>query len=209
EHETDSSPLPGRETLLWIAMPLCASALLSAVTADITVNVAPIPLLWVLPLAAYLLSFVVPFQSGRVYRRRVFLPLFVLALAFLAWRFRSPLPGEHIAREIGLRIAAFFAGALTLHGETARIKPAPRHLTPFYLRLALGGALGGAFVAAIAPLIFRSDMDLGVALVAAAAAASAALWKARPAARVAMALGVLFIAGRLIQSEARIRLTSL
>src|SRR5205823_2085048 len=108
-----------------------------------------------------------------------------------AWRFRSPLPAEHIAREIALRIAAFFVCAVALHGETARLKPAPRHLTRFYLRLALGGALGGAFVAVAAPLLFRSDLDLGVALVASAAALSAALWAARSAARVAMALGVL------------------
>jgi hypothetical protein len=203
--ETEVAPAPRRNEILWIALPLCASALLSAVTSDVTVNIAPVPLLWVLPLAAYLLSFVVTFQSDRIYQRRIFLPLFVFAIAFFAWRFRNPLPGEHIAREIGLRIAAFFACAVALHGETARIKPAPRHLTRFYLHLAAGGALGGAFVAVIAPLLFSSDFDLGVILVAAAAAISAALWTARPAARVAMALGVLFTAGRAVQSEARLR----
>jgi hypothetical protein len=205
ERETNLEPLPRRERTLWILLPLCASALLSAVTSDITVNVAPVPLLWVLPLAAYLLSFVVAFQSERIYQRRIFLPLFVLALAFLAWRFRNPLAGEPIARGIALRLASFFVCAVTLHGETARIKPPPRQLTRFYLRVAAGGALGGAFVAVIAPLLFRSDVDLGVALVASAAVLSAALWRTRLSARVAMVLGVLFTAGRMIQSEWHVR----
>jgi hypothetical protein len=203
--EAGSGQPPRRDRILWIALPLCASALLSSVTSDITVNVAPIPLLWVLPLAAYLLSFVITFESDRLYRRRIFLPFFALALAFLAWRFRSPLHGEHVVREIGARIGAFFVCAIALHGETARLKPAPRYLTTFYLHLAAGGALGGGFVAVVAPLLFRSDLDLGVALVASAIAVSAALWSARPAARVAMALGVLFTAGRVLQAEAQVR----
>src|SRR5207302_8185562 len=116
--------------------------------------VAPVPLLWVLPLAAYLLSFVVTFESDRFYRRPAVLPAFAVALALLAWRAHEPLRDDRPLLEVGSALVALFLCAVTCHGELARLRPARRYLTGFYLWLALGGVLGGAFVALLAPLAF-------------------------------------------------------
>jgi len=209
------SPEPAlADRLGWVALPLCSSALLSAVTSDLTLNVAPIPLLWVLPLAAYLLSFVLCFQSERVYRRGLWLVAFAAALGYLAWRAKAPMRGEYPVAEIGASIAGLFVCCMVLHGELARIKPAPRHLTRYYFWLALGGALGGAFVAVLAPLIFRSDLDLPCSLVASALAVASLLWSARPSlygfplarvSRAALVLGIAVLSGALAVREAQVR----
>lgn len=198
--------------LLWVALPSCASALLSAVTGELTANVAPIPLLWVLPLAAYLGSFILCFESDRLYRRAVFLPLSVAALAWFAVRFGAPVHEERVALDISLSIAAFLILAIALHGELARLRPPPAQLTGYFLFVALGGVLGGAFIALAAPLLFRTLADLGVALTAAAATLAAALWNAKSryprAARLSMILGIAFLGGRFLQRDSWLRRAS-
>jgi hypothetical protein len=214
EPAAPAEPVSFRDRFLWIALPFCGSALLSSVTGDLTLNVAPIPLLWVLPLALYLLTFVVTFEYEGFYRRWPFVPAFAAALGFLGWRAREPLRGEHAVIEIGSEVIAFTLGALVCHGELARLRPAPRLLTRFYVRLSIGGALGGALVALIAPLYFRTDIELPVSLVASALAVTIALWRERPqlgylgvqrVMRAALALGVLLLAGILAVRELTMR----
>jgi hypothetical protein len=168
--------------LLWLGLAASASVLLLAVTNHLTQDVAAIPFLWILPLSVYLLSFIVCFESPRFYRRDVFLPLLGLALAFMAyrlWPYRTDfdprwlsfLTHMPIRRVIVSFAAGLFACCMVCHGELARLKPHPRHLTGFYLTVSLGGAVGGLFVGLVAPNLFRAyyEFPIGLGLCAAAA----------------------------------------
>jgi hypothetical protein len=155
---------PWSRHVLWSALAFCPSALLSAFTSQLTQNIAPIPLLWILPLSAYLLSFILTFESERWYSRRVFLPAFVtfeaILLAFLFPAARN----ASVLILVPVFVLGFFVCAMTCHGELYRLRPAPAHLTAFYLMISLGGALGGVFVGVIAPLVFRSYLEAPIAL---------------------------------------------
>ena len=152
--------------LLWIALAACASVFLLATTNMICQDVAVVPFLWVLPLSIYLVSFIFCFENDRWYRRDVFHVLFVLTVCF-AGAYRMPQVGA--AHLFGLLIAysaLLFAGCMVCHGEVARLKPAARHLTSFYLSIALGGVLGGVFVSIVAPRIFSDYRELLLAVIA-------------------------------------------
>jgi SAM-dependent methyltransferase len=154
---------------LWIVLALCPSAVLLAVTTHLTQNVAPIPLLWVLPLALYLLSFILCFESTRWYRRKLWMPIFVVALAAMT----AALLDNGRLLGLGSMIPLFCAGLLALsmvcHGELAALKPQASALTRFYLMIALGGMLGGLFVGLIAPRLFDGYHELPIALLLSAA----------------------------------------
>jgi len=173
-----SAARPPRRNLyaLWLALPACASALLLAVTSHLTLNMAAIPLLWVLPLSVYLLSFILCFERSGWYRRALFVPLLGAALAVMAWATFSRDAGVMpIQLGIPLFLAGLFVCSMTLHGELARRKPDPRYLTHFYLTVAAGGAAGGLFVGLAAPLLFNAYYELPVCLIAAPALALACL----------------------------------
>jgi SAM-dependent methyltransferase len=186
------TPAPSWLTrILWLALSASASILLLAVTTHLTQDVAPIPFLWILPLTAYLLTFILCFEAPRLYWRPVFLPLFILAMgfmAFLLWpeaRFvQAPLlhfVGSMTGfRTIAAFLAALFLACMVCHGELARLKPDPRYLTGFYVTVSLGGALGGLFVGLVAPNFFRGfyefPIGLGVCAIAVAAVLTRDLW---------------------------------
>src|SRR6267378_1681535 len=137
---------------LWFTLPMLGSVMLLATTNLLTQDVAPIPLLWVLPLCVYLLSFVFTFH-GTWYRRAIFHPLFAItALLAVLTLFRGA--EMRIISQIAIFLALLFAACMVCHGELARTKPGARYLTSFYLLLSAGGAAGGIFVAIIAPSIF-------------------------------------------------------
>jgi spermidine synthase len=167
--ETAEAPAPRPVTmLLWIALPACASVLLLAFTSHMSLNIAAIPLLWVLPLALYLLSFVLSFDAPRWYRRTVWLPLLVLGVAAVCYT----LTAEHRNTEVWVLIpvysATLLAACMACHGELARNRPHPRHLTAYYLLIALGGAVGGLLVGLVAPHVFGDlyELPLGIAALA-------------------------------------------
>ena len=142
--------------------------MLGAVSTHITQNIAPVPLLWVVPLGLYLLSFILTFDSPRWYGRRFWFPLFFAALAVMLG-FLFPDAREANARLVApIFLVGFFICAVTCHGELYRVRPSPDHLTAFYLMVSVGGALGGFFVAVMAPLVFRTYLELPIALLAAA-----------------------------------------
>jgi hypothetical protein len=173
----DSGARPAlRELVLWIALAACASTLLVSVTNHLSQNVAPIPLLWVLPLALYLLTFILAFESDRIYQRWIFLPLLIPALGAMAYMIWADSGNLHIHWLIPGFAAGLFVCCMMCHGELARRKPAPRHLTTFYLMVSLGGAVGGIFVALIAPRVFHNYLELQVGLVACAILAVVVLW---------------------------------
>jgi hypothetical protein len=154
-----------RDGLVWCALAAVPSGLLIAVTAHISTDVAAVPLLWVIPLALYLLTFVIVFQRRPLIHHGLAValqPLFILAL-IAVMTFDIPGlaaaqgfdPVKVIVAIIGVHCVAFFANALVCHGELARRRPAARHLTVFYVWMAAGGTVGGIAVGLIAPYVFN------------------------------------------------------
>lgn len=148
---------------LWLLLPCCASVLLLATTNKICQEVAVVPLLWVLPLALYLLSFIICFDNPRWYRRLPFGAALVAALGSLCWVLFQGTRAS-ISLQLGIYCAGLFVCCMVCHGELYRLKPDPRLLTGFYLALAAGGALGSLFVAVVAPMIFHAYSELPWAL---------------------------------------------
>jgi len=153
--------------LTWCALAAVPSGLLIAVTAHISTDVAAVPLLWVLPLALYLLTFVIVFQ------RRPIIPHWLAAglqppfiLVLVAVLILDPV--KTIIGIIGLHCAVFFVNALVCHGELARRRPAARHLTVFYLWMAAGGMIGGIAAGLIAPHVFNWVAEYPILIVLAA-----------------------------------------
>lgn len=158
---------PGARLLLrWLALAAVPSALLLGVTAFVTMDVAPVPLLWVVPLALYLASLIVPFSTrALVAHERV---LRAMPAAALVLAFTLAVGAEQLLWLVALlHFAAFFVVGLACHGELARLKPPPERLTTFYLVISAGGALGGALVALVAPLVFPSVWEYPLAIVGA------------------------------------------
>ena len=145
--------------LLWLSLSACGCAMYLATTNMICQEIAVIPFLWVLPLSLYLLTFIACFDSNRWYRRFLFHPLYAITpLLFFLTKKYDVLP------QIGSYSIALLVICMICHGELARIKPSGRYLTGFYLMVACGGAVGGIFVALIAPLIFSGFWEFQVAI---------------------------------------------
>lgn len=164
EEAVSAPPAPGR-IALWIALSAMGSGLLLAITNHITQNVAAIPFLWILPLTLYLLTFVLCFESDRWYRRSAFLvPVFVVVFA-CSYGLQESKLGFDIKVAIPLYCAGLFIACMFLHGEMARLRPAPRYLTRFYLALSFGGAAGGVLVGLVAPKLLPAYYELGIGFV--------------------------------------------
>jgi energy-converting hydrogenase Eha subunit C len=154
------------QRLEWIALAAVGSMLLLATTNQLTQNVAPVPLLWIVPLAIYLLTFILTFESARWYRRDVLLRLLAIALASVAYAIYDIQLSDAMAVSIPLFCAALFLGCMFCHGELNRRKPGAGYLTSFYMMIALGGAVGAVSVGLIAPVIFSGVYELPVAMLA-------------------------------------------
>ncbi len=151
------------QRLPWIALSLLPSALLVAVTAHISTNVAAAPLLWVMPLALFLLTFVITFQRRPIIPHR----FACLALPFLVVGAGALLvlpTGLGIAGDTLVHLLAFFVAGLVCHGELVSRRPAADHLTEFYLLMSVGGVLGGAFATLAAPVLFTTVVEYPVLL---------------------------------------------
>ncbi|HJR03487.1 MAG TPA: fused MFS/spermidine synthase, partial [Methylomirabilota bacterium] len=163
--DSPAVPAPGwPRRLHWIALAFAPSSLLLGATTYITTDLAAVPLLWVLPLAIYLLTFILAFgRWPRVLHRAVVaitLPV-VLVVFFLMV---SALP-ERIWVIVLWHFGVLFVIALACHGALALDRPAPRHLTEFYLLISVGGVLGGLFNALLAPVIFSSLIEYPLVMV--------------------------------------------
>ena len=146
--------------LLWGALAACSCTMLLATTNVLSQQVAAIPLLWVVPLAIYLLSFILCFESSRWYKHLVFHPMYAIGLVLVL--FVVDRKGDLLVKAVGLAVA-LFSVCMVCHGELARSKPEPRRLTSFYLAISAGGAVGGLFVAIIAPRLFSNYWELQLA----------------------------------------------
>jgi hypothetical protein len=170
----------GLRAILWAGLSACASVLLLAVTNEICQEVAVVPFLWLLPLTVYLLTFILCFDSDRWYRRALFLPalLVVSAAAVYAVIDAAKLT---VPLELTIYTAYLFVACMVCHGELVSLRPDGAGLTRFYLMISLGGALGGAFVALAAPVLFRLFFELHVGIVACLALAAMAVIAQSPA----------------------------
>lgn len=151
--------------LRWLLLALVPSSLLLGVTTHIATDIASVPLLWVVPLALYLLTFILVFARRQLLPHRWMLrvqPFFVLPLA--AWFCLNM--AETTWMMVPLHLATFFVVAMVCHGELAATRPGTSHLTEFYLWMSLGGVLGGTFNAIVAPATFTSVIEYPLMLVA-------------------------------------------
>jgi len=163
--EGESLSVTGREFLIWLALSATGSVLLLAVTNHLTQNVASVPLLWLVPLTLYLASFIITFEGKGWYRPEYLWSLILAWLAGMAWLLVDADYHYDLPLQLGIYLPGMFLGCLFCHGELYRLRPAPRHLTAFYLTVSAGGALGGLLVAVAAPLAFSGYYELGVGLV--------------------------------------------
>ena len=165
-HAPRSTPAPAinsepstLDRLLWLLLPACASVLLLATTNKMCQDVAVIPFLWVLPLALYLLSFILCFDHPRWYQRFPYTLALIPLLGAACWVLpkQSDVP---LLMVLAIYSATLFVCCMICHGELYRLRPEPDRLTSFYLLIAAGGALGGLFVAVIAPFLFDTYAEL-------------------------------------------------
>lgn len=162
---TQASPPSMKDKVLWLLLSACSSLLLLATTDHLSQNIAAIPLLWILPLGLYLLSFTLCFDRDGWYSPKwyfwiVFITLVGMSYGIGKWGVGSDIRIVIFAYCIGLFFCCMFC-----HGELARRKPAPRYLTSFYLLISIGGALGSIFVVLIAPNIFSFYFELPIGLI--------------------------------------------
>jgi SAM-dependent methyltransferase len=154
-----------RRRLHWVALAFAPSSLLLGVTTYLSTDIATIPLLWIVPLSLYLLTFIMAFSRYAIVPRRwvaraVPAAAIVLTILLLSDSMQPP-----VGLWVVLHLAVFVILALFCHGELAADRPAPAHLTEFYLWLAVGGVLGGVFNALVAPLLFPRIWEYPLAVV--------------------------------------------
>jgi SAM-dependent methyltransferase len=165
---TADAPIRWQQRLRWLLLALTPSSLLLSVTNYLTSDLAAVPLLWVVPLGLYLLTFTLAFASRQIIPHALmirFQPLAVVVMMLLLLR-EATTP---LLAVVAFHLVGFFWLAMVCHGELARTKPPPAQLTEFYFCLALGGALGGAFNTLIAPLIFTGHAEYPLFIAVAAA----------------------------------------
>jgi len=168
----DARPTPARR-LRWVGIAFVPSSLMLGVTSTITTDIAPIPLLWALPLSLYLVSFILVFAPGsrsdRLWRAMVFaLPGVVLLISLILLLEVRGSVWLSLWVMVPIHLAGFFVVAVVCHGQLARDRPPAGRLTEFYLLISLGGALGGVFNAILAPALFDSLAEYAIVLVLAA-----------------------------------------
>jgi hypothetical protein len=176
-----SSPLPAApfvHKLLWLLLPMGAAMQLSAVTSYITANIAPIPLLWILPLGVYLLTIILAFEFPDLLPRGILVRFLAVMLGGLAYMLAQVDHSVPIGIGISFFLAELLVAGLFLHLEAWRLRPQrAAESTVFYLLFAAGGALGSFLIGIAAPLIFDFNYDLAITFFITAGLALAASWR--------------------------------
>ncbi|QTC92741.1 fused MFS/spermidine synthase [Brevundimonas goettingensis] len=158
-----SPAIPWREKAVLVLLAAGPSSMMLGVTAHLSTDVASAPFLWVIPLALYLLTFVIAFQNKPIIPLPITL-MIAAAVGIVCIAFTASRSGNW-AMMFGLHLSAFFFLALMCHQRLAARRPAPDRLTEFYLLMSLGGVVGGAFTALLAPVIFRTVLEYPLVLV--------------------------------------------
>jgi len=159
-------PISPARWLLWMILPMLASIQLLATTNLMTQEIGSLPFLWIVPLSLYLISFIICFDHPRWFWRPFFYLLFFASAIASAFVLEAGAEVPILMQIIGYS-AVCFGAAMCCHGELARSKPDNEHLTMFYLLISVGGALGGVFVAVIAPRIFVRYYEFQIGIIAA------------------------------------------
>ena len=165
--ESDGQITTGRKPslsllVLWIVLSGTASLFLLSVTNQISQEVAVIPFLWILPLAIYLLSFILAFSDSRWYERRVYALLFSFASLATLWMLTQA-ESLNVLWQIAVYNLLLFLACMICHGELYRLRPHANHLTTFYVMVSVGGAAGGIFVNLVAPFLFTGYWEFYLA----------------------------------------------
>ena len=162
----EAEPAPRWPTIaLWLALSAMGSVTLLGVTNHLTQNISSFPMLWVIPLAVYLLTFILCFEGRNWYLRDTYLASLVWILCVMAWFLADKtLQFELLWHVLVFTVGIYFV-CMFCHGELARLRPGPRHLTFFYLVVSLGGVLGGVLVGIVAPVTLPAYLELEIALV--------------------------------------------
>ena len=158
-------PMTRFRRLRWVMLALVPSAMMLAVTTRITTDVAAVPLLWVLPLVAYLATYINAFARRPLLNYERLLPILFPALMVAAW---MSLAGPGSQLRAGVEVIMFLICGVILHGELAADRPSTEYLTEYYFWMSLGGCLGGTLVGMIAPAVFPSYVEFPLILVLAA-----------------------------------------
>jgi hypothetical protein len=195
-----------RHKCLWLLLPLVAAMQLSAVTSYLTANIAAIPLLWILPLAAYLVTLIVAFEYARFVPRPVLTRLLAVMLAGLAYMMAK----VDVSLPVGIGIAFFliemFLACLYCHVEAYALRPrATKDLTIFYLIFATGGAVGSFLIGIAFPLMFSSNYDLAITFFATALVAVLVVWPERWSERMLWSVGAAMLIYLLVLLHAAYR----
>lgn len=160
---TASEPIPRRMKALWLLLAFIPSSLMLGVTTYITTDIASVPLLWIIPLCLYLLTFILVFSRRPIvkmdYAVSLFTAFFVLTLFFVT---SSLFTGRAVL--FLLHLVLFFFAALLCHKKLADLRPSADHLTAFYMYMSLGGVLGGMFNALLAPMLFVVPVEYALVL---------------------------------------------
>ncbi|MFA6052952.1 MAG: fused MFS/spermidine synthase [Methylobacter sp.] len=167
ESITAVNHLPLSTQLHWLALAFVPSSLLLGLTNFISTDIASVPLLWIIPLTLYLLSFVIVFSkwNDKIHPLMVTLQA-VFLLPFIAYAFINPADLPYWAYLI-LHLLAFFFAVMVCHGELAKNRPHTQHLTTFYLIMSFAGMLGGMFNTFVAPFVFNGIYEYPIMIVAA------------------------------------------
>jgi hypothetical protein len=164
----ESRPVPAGSRLSWVFLAFLPSTMMLGLTSYVTTDLSPVSMFWIVPLALYLLSFVIVFSRWQHLLSNRSLAVIIL-LGFAALISLHVAGVDKSASTIGLSIALntilFFASAWLLHGYLSSTKPAAEHLTEFYLWMAVGGMLGGVFNALLAPVIFNQIYEYYVVII--------------------------------------------
>ena len=189
EDMAEPPPTTARQAL-WCALAATGSLLLLAVSNHITQNIAAVPLLWIAPLAIYLLTFILCFDGRGWYFRELFLVMLAAGLCVMGWTLADPKFTHELLLQVGVFCAGLFLACMFCHGELVRLKPAPAYLTRFYLMISLGGAIGSALIGIVAPLVLPAYFELAGGLII---AALLLLWQVRRRPLVFGALAVVAV----------------
>jgi SAM-dependent methyltransferase len=155
-------PVTWRRRLTWIVLAALPSSLMLGVTAHLTTDVASAPFLWVAPLSLYLLTFIIAFQTRPAINPR--LAVILMSTALIVCVASLPFGGTNVVAILLLHLITFFLCALVCHQAMVARRPEPARLTDFYLCMSIGGVIGGAFNAFLAPVLFNTVLEYAAVL---------------------------------------------
>jgi hypothetical protein len=177
ENEFVATSVSPKHWLLWFLLPAAASVQLCAVTSFLSQNIAAIPLLWVVPLAVYLLTFILAFEAPILYRRPILIRLLVVFLASLGYILSKTNTSLPILIGISFFLIELFLACYFCHAELYALRPkGVAQATRYYLMIVAGGAAGTCFVGILSPLLFSANYDLAISALLVAALAFAVTW---------------------------------